>query len=92
MWRAAPAPPRAAPGGTTAARGDSAMLNLIGALPDPEDVRRVEGAHLHLYGKAPRPGRKLGHVTVTASSPEERDARLATVEAVLSAARVAPAS
>ena len=23
------------------------------------------GAHLHLYGKAPRPGRKLGHVTVT---------------------------
>ena len=25
----------------------------------------VDGAHLHLYGKAPRPGRKLGHVTIT---------------------------
>jgi 5-(carboxyamino)imidazole ribonucleotide synthase len=25
----------------------------------------VEGAHVHLYGKVPRPGRKLGHVTVT---------------------------
>ena len=24
----------------------------------------VEGAHVHLYGKGPRPGRKLGHVTV----------------------------
>jgi 5-(carboxyamino)imidazole ribonucleotide synthase len=24
----------------------------------------VEGAHEHLYGKEPRPGRKLGHVTV----------------------------
>jgi 5-(carboxyamino)imidazole ribonucleotide synthase len=24
----------------------------------------VEGAHVHLYGKAARPGRKLGHVTV----------------------------
>ncbi len=24
----------------------------------------VPGAHVHLYGKAPRPGRKLGHVTV----------------------------
>jgi 5-(carboxyamino)imidazole ribonucleotide synthase len=23
----------------------------------------VEGAHIHLYGKQPRPGRKLGHVT-----------------------------
>ena len=25
---------------------------------------RVPGAHLHLYGKEPRPGRKLGHVTL----------------------------
>jgi 5-(carboxyamino)imidazole ribonucleotide synthase len=24
----------------------------------------VEGAHVHLYGKRARPGRKLGHVTV----------------------------
>jgi 5-(carboxyamino)imidazole ribonucleotide synthase len=27
----------------------------------------VEGAHVHLYGKGPKPGRKLGHVTVCGS-------------------------
>ena len=64
------------PLGSTAARGHSAMLNLIGALPDPRAVLAVEGAHLHLYGKAPRPSRKLGHVTVTAASAGERDHRL----------------
>ena len=30
----------------------------------------VEGAHVHLYGKAPRPGRKLGHVTVCGDDAE----------------------
>jgi 5-(carboxyamino)imidazole ribonucleotide synthase len=40
------------------------MVNLVGELPDPAAVLAVEGAHLHRYGKAPRPGRKVGHVTV----------------------------
>ena len=40
------------------------MVNLIGRVPSPEEVLRVPGAHLHLYGKEPRPGRKLGHITV----------------------------
>ena len=40
------------------------MVNLIGTLPDREAVLAVPGAHLHLYGKKPRPGRKLGHVTL----------------------------
>ncbi len=30
----------------------------------------VEGAHVHLYGKKARPGRKLGHVTVCGDDPE----------------------
>jgi len=42
-----------------------AMLNCVGALPDPHAVLSVPGAHLHLYGKAPRAGRKVGHITVT---------------------------
>ena len=29
--------------------------------------------HLHDYGKAPRPGRKLGHVTVVSEERDERD-------------------
>ena len=53
------------PLGSTAARGVSVMLNLIGEVPDPSAITAIRGAHLHLYGKGPRPGRKLGHVTVT---------------------------
>ncbi len=45
--------------------GWSAMLNLIGQLPDPASIIGIHGSHLHLYGKEPRPGRKLGHVTAT---------------------------
>lgn len=51
------------------------MLNLLGDLwfadgreraPDWAGVLALPGAHLHLYGKASaRPGRKMGHLTVT---------------------------
>jgi 5-(carboxyamino)imidazole ribonucleotide synthase len=61
------------PLGPTAPRGASAMLNLIGALPDRDAVLAIPGAHLHLYGKAPRPGRKLGHVTLRADTAAELD-------------------
>ncbi|HTX63063.1 MAG TPA: 5-(carboxyamino)imidazole ribonucleotide synthase [Acidimicrobiales bacterium] len=33
------------------------------------DALAVRGAHVHLYGKEPRPGRKLGHVTVCGGDP-----------------------
>jgi 5-(carboxyamino)imidazole ribonucleotide synthase len=74
------------PPGSTALTGHHAMLNLIGSTPDPAAVLAVPGAHLHLYGKAPRPGRKLGHVTVTADSPAERDALLARLSTVIDTA------
>ncbi len=45
--------------------GTAAMVNIIGELPDPDAVAALPGAHLHLYDKAPRAGRKLGHVNVT---------------------------
>ncbi|MGH7611726.1 MAG: 5-(carboxyamino)imidazole ribonucleotide synthase, partial [Candidatus Dormibacteria bacterium] len=48
--------------GETTARGCSAMVNLIGTHPDPARLAGLPLAHPHLYGKAPRPGRKLGHV------------------------------
>jgi 5-(carboxyamino)imidazole ribonucleotide synthase len=59
------------PLGSTRHRGHSMMVNLIGALPPRDDVMTVNGAHLHLYDKAPMPGRKVGHVTVRADAPEE---------------------
>ncbi len=51
------------PLGSTALVGRPGMVNLIGELPDIGEVLRMPEAHLHLYGKAPRPGRKLGHIT-----------------------------
>ena len=39
--------------------------------PDWAAVLALPGVHLHLYGKAqPRPGRKMGHLTVTAASAD----------------------
>lgn len=64
------------PLGSTLAIGCSAMLNLIGEVPDPAEVLAVRDAHLHLYGKSPRAGRKLGHVTLRASSSEQLASRL----------------
>ena len=58
------------PLGTTELVGTSIMLNLIGRVPPIEEMLAVEGAHVHLYAKAPRPGRKLGHVTVRALDEE----------------------
>jgi 5-(carboxyamino)imidazole ribonucleotide synthase len=59
------------PLGETKARGTSVMLNLIGATPDPGTVLETPDAHLHLYGKAPRHGRKLGHVTLRGGDPAD---------------------
>jgi 5-(carboxyamino)imidazole ribonucleotide synthase len=64
------------PLGVADAMGVSAMVNLIGELPDRRAVLAVPGAHLHDYGKAARPGRKLGHVTVCAEDGGALDDRL----------------
>lgn len=64
------------PLGVTRTLGFSAMLNLIGELPDANELLTVPDAHLHLYGKAPRPGRKVGHVTLRADSMEQLQQRL----------------
>lgn len=58
------------PLGSCAARERSVMVNLIGALPDPAAVLRIPGARLHLYGKEPRPGRKVGHITLLGGADE----------------------
>ena len=44
--------------------GQCAMINIIGKIPQPQQVLQHRDAHLHLYGKSARPGRKLGHVTI----------------------------
>jgi len=71
------------PLGSTAVRGSAAMVNCIGALPDRDEILAIPGAHLHDYGKTPRRGRKVGHVTVTAPDDATRDERVARVQAVV---------
>lgn len=58
------------PLGSTAALGPCAMLNCIGSLPDRAAVLAIPGAHYHAYGKAPRLGRKVGHITLRASTDD----------------------
>ncbi len=63
------------------AHSSAVMLNLLGDLwsdgapPEWARVLALPGAHLHLYGKAQaRPGRKMGHLTVTAPTLDAADA------------------
>jgi 5-(carboxyamino)imidazole ribonucleotide synthase len=71
------------PLGATAANGVCAMVNLIGSVPDPAAILQVEGSHLHLYGKSPRPGRKLGHVTLVEPDLKTLKSALARVASVV---------
>ncbi len=54
------------PLGDVATRGASTMINAIGTLPHLLSVLAIPGCHMHAYGKENRPGRKVGHITVTA--------------------------
>jgi 5-(carboxyamino)imidazole ribonucleotide synthase len=59
------------------------MANLLGDLwhrgdacvePDWNAALSIPDARLHLYGKAQaRPGRKMGHITAGADTPEEAE-------------------
>lgn len=71
------------PLGPAHAVGHSAMINLIGTVPDLKAIFSVPDAHLHLYGKSPRPGRKLGHVTVWVQEQHEVEERVRQVREVM---------
>lgn len=67
------------PLGSTDALSAAAMVNLLGEKECTgvakynglEDALKVEGSHLHLYGKEiTKPFRKMGHATVTAATTE----------------------
>ena len=54
----------------------AAMVNLIGNLPPLCEILKIEGAHAHFYGKSEKIGRKVGHITLTAQTRAELDARV----------------
>ncbi len=55
--------------GSTASQG-TVMLNCIGTMPPATETAQFPALHRHDYGKEPRPGRKVGHITfpLTASN------------------------
>lgn len=78
------------PLGSTRLIQPAVMLNLLGdiwpsptTLPDWSAIHKIPGAKLHLYGKShAKPGRKMGHVTCTASTLEEALANVATIKKI----------
>ncbi|HEX3532653.1 MAG TPA: 5-(carboxyamino)imidazole ribonucleotide synthase [Gemmatimonadaceae bacterium] len=71
------------PLGSTSLRGTSVMLNIIGHIPARERVLAIQGAHLHLYGKAPTEKRKVGHVTLVGRSLADLERGTAALEAMV---------
>ncbi|MEX2467219.1 MAG: 5-(carboxyamino)imidazole ribonucleotide synthase [Gemmatimonadota bacterium] len=82
------------PGSTERVCGGAAMANLLGDLwkdgtPDWAAALSKPGVRLHLYGKSEaRPGRKMGHLTATATTPEAAEAAVREARAALSGSGV----
>ncbi len=81
------------PLGATEALRPAAIANLLGELwqdgpPAFERALELPGVRLHLYGKrGARPGRKMGHLSATGTTPEEAIARVMAAKRALRPAR-----
>lgn len=71
------------PLGSTKKRGYSAMINFIGSIPPISQLLAIENCHLHDYGKAFKVGRKVGHVTLNASTMDELKSLISDVQSLL---------
>jgi 5-(carboxyamino)imidazole ribonucleotide synthase len=71
------------PLGDTSATSHAHMLNVIGAFPDLARLLEDPAARVHAYGKAPRPNRKLGHVTLVDDDVERLERRAQRARALL---------
>lgn len=63
------------PLGSTALIRPSLMVNILGEDSVSEDILAMPGLHLHWYGKSKRPGRKMGHINLSAANNLELKAR-----------------
>lgn len=59
--------------GSTEPRARAVMFNLVGSIPSPTELTALPDAKLHLYGKSPRAGRKVGHVTLLNPTPSTEE-------------------
>ncbi|MBE7440609.1 MAG: 5-(carboxyamino)imidazole ribonucleotide synthase [Spirochaetales bacterium] len=75
------------PPGRTDLHCPAGMVNITGPQSnrtlDLHSILKAPGNSLHLYGKAPRPGRKIGHVITLAEKEEDLDARIESIRSLL---------
>ncbi|WP_151172697.1 5-(carboxyamino)imidazole ribonucleotide synthase [Pseudoalteromonas ruthenica] len=62
----------------------SAMINVLGQPAIPAEVLATTGVRSHWYGKAVKPGRKMGHINVSANTLHELGERLGELHEHLS--------
>ena len=70
-------------GQTTITSKFSAMINIIGVHGPIQKVLKTKNAHLHLYNKEERTGRKLGHITLTSNSIDELNKTIGSLKEYL---------
>jgi len=63
-------------GETSCTHKYSAMINIIGEQGPIDKALSLKNAHLHLYNKTEREGRKLGHITITSNTLDELNTSL----------------
>ena len=61
----------------------TALVNCIGTMPFTKTIAAIPGTFLHDYGKAAKPGRKLGHITVQAADQSDLLLRVQQVLAAI---------
>ena len=70
-------------GQTTITSKFIAMINIIGVHGPIQKVLKTKNAHLHLYNKEERTGRKLGHITLTSNSTDELNKTIGSLKEYL---------
>ncbi len=69
--------------GDTTTSGYASMINLIGRSINPAVLEGIDGVFFHWYGKEVKPGRKVGHITIVAPTPEQREDLTNNVEDII---------
>ena len=60
-----------------------AMINVISDETPTSAAKDMDNTFVHSYGKEARPARKLGHVTITATSSDDRDAKITQLQGLI---------
>jgi len=71
------------PLGSTELLRPTAMINVLGQPSIPQSVLATHDVTSHWYGKTAKPGRKMGHINVSADNLHQLGERLAALAEIL---------